>query len=146
MAKQTLNDGETGLVIRGKINDNFTELYARSTGIVAKAKVNFASDGTITLVGATNVASVTRVGAGNFEVTFTSAIPADCVCLMNGRFGDVSSEFPLLILAVDHEAGKGLTTTKFQFHTVDQNTAIDPYSSSRANSWVYFEIKDPTAF
>lgn len=27
MAKQTLNNGETGLVIRGKINDNFTEVY-----------------------------------------------------------------------------------------------------------------------
>lgn len=27
MAKQTLNNGENGLVIRGKINDNFTEVY-----------------------------------------------------------------------------------------------------------------------
>ena len=27
MARQTLNNGESGLVIRGKINDNFTELY-----------------------------------------------------------------------------------------------------------------------
>jgi len=27
MAKQTINDGEDGLVVRGKINDNFTELY-----------------------------------------------------------------------------------------------------------------------
>jgi len=27
MAKATLNNGESGLIIRGKINDNFTELY-----------------------------------------------------------------------------------------------------------------------
>jgi len=27
MAKQTLNNSESGLVIRGKINDNFTEIY-----------------------------------------------------------------------------------------------------------------------
>ncbi len=27
MAKQTINNGESGLVVRGKINDNFTELY-----------------------------------------------------------------------------------------------------------------------
>jgi hypothetical protein len=27
MAKQTINNEETGLVVRGKINDNFTELY-----------------------------------------------------------------------------------------------------------------------
>lgn len=30
MAKQTLNNGESGSVIRGKINDNFTELYAKT--------------------------------------------------------------------------------------------------------------------
>lgn len=28
MAQQTINNGETGLVVRGKINSNFTELYA----------------------------------------------------------------------------------------------------------------------
>lgn len=28
MAQQTIDNGETGLVVRGKINDNFTELYA----------------------------------------------------------------------------------------------------------------------
>ncbi len=27
MAKQTINNGESGLIVRGKINDNFTELY-----------------------------------------------------------------------------------------------------------------------
>lgn len=27
MAKQTINNGESGLVVRGKINDNFTEVY-----------------------------------------------------------------------------------------------------------------------
>lgn len=30
MAKQTVNNGESGLIVRGKINDNFTELYNRS--------------------------------------------------------------------------------------------------------------------
>jgi len=29
MAKQTINDAETGLVVRTKLNDNFTELYQR---------------------------------------------------------------------------------------------------------------------
>lgn len=28
MAQQTINNGESGLVVRGKINDNFTEVYA----------------------------------------------------------------------------------------------------------------------
>lgn len=30
MAKQTINNGESGLIVRGKINDNFTDLYDRS--------------------------------------------------------------------------------------------------------------------
>lgn len=30
MPQQTINNGETGLVVRGKINDNFTELYGLS--------------------------------------------------------------------------------------------------------------------
>jgi hypothetical protein len=29
MAKQTINDGESGSVVRGKINANFTEMYDR---------------------------------------------------------------------------------------------------------------------
>lgn len=33
MAQQTLNNGEQGSSIRGKINDNFTELYARIDNI-----------------------------------------------------------------------------------------------------------------
>jgi len=33
MAIETINNGETGLVVRGKINDNFTEL---NTGKVSK--------------------------------------------------------------------------------------------------------------
>ena len=27
MAKQVINNGESGLVVRTKLNDNFTELY-----------------------------------------------------------------------------------------------------------------------
>lgn len=32
MAKQTINNGETGLQVRTKINDNFTELYNQVDG------------------------------------------------------------------------------------------------------------------
>ena len=34
MAQQTLNNGESGAIIRSKINDNFTELYGASPPIV----------------------------------------------------------------------------------------------------------------
>jgi hypothetical protein len=37
MAQQTLNNGETGLVIRGKINDNFTEVYTLKQAILNTA-------------------------------------------------------------------------------------------------------------
>lgn len=40
MAKQVLNNGESGLIIRGKINDNFTELY---TGKDSVTVANFAA-------------------------------------------------------------------------------------------------------
>ena len=33
MAQQTLNNGESGLVIRNKINDNFTEVYTKQSPV-----------------------------------------------------------------------------------------------------------------
>jgi hypothetical protein len=40
MAKQVINNGESGLIVRGKINDNFTELY---TGKDSVTVANFAA-------------------------------------------------------------------------------------------------------
>lgn len=49
MAKQVLNNGETGLVIRTKINDNYTELYdkdsSQDTDIAGKADINHTHTG-----------------------------------------------------------------------------------------------------
>lgn len=55
MAQETLNNGESGLSIRGKINDNFTELYglvgAESSFSFVNSKDDFpdAVGGVITL-------------------------------------------------------------------------------------------------
>lgn len=40
MAQQTINNGETGLVVRGKINDNFTELYGSNVTPAALTKTD----------------------------------------------------------------------------------------------------------
>lgn len=37
MAQQTINDGETGLVVRGKLNDNFTDVYGKSMHVTMLA-------------------------------------------------------------------------------------------------------------
>lgn len=52
MAKQTLNNGESGSVIRGKINDNFTEVYTAAAD-------KWALTGTSTLTGAVTVVGTT---------------------------------------------------------------------------------------
>lgn len=36
MAKQTINNGETGLIVRGKLNDMFTEVYTDVAANTAK--------------------------------------------------------------------------------------------------------------
>ncbi len=115
-----------------------------SSDVVAKALLQWDSAGVLTIATDENVASVTRLGTGNFTVTFTSAIPADCVVLMHGRFGTVASTAPFMILKVDNNPGLGLTTTDFTFAVSDMNTPADPYTAGRSDSWVYFEIKDPT--
>lgn len=120
-----------------------------AAGLVAKAKVTFDGAGTMTITGATNIASVTRTAAGQYTATFTSPIPAGCICLTSGRFGDVSSENSGLLVTPDRASGKGVTTTTFDFYihaAVIAGTAFDPYDSSHANGWVFFEIKDPTAY
>lgn len=47
MAQQTINNGEAGGVVRGKINDNFTELYADKHSVHAADSVAFTPDGDI---------------------------------------------------------------------------------------------------
>jgi hypothetical protein len=48
MAQQTLNNGETGLVIRGKINDNFTELYGTDFKVEWFEEIGSGTAGTLT--------------------------------------------------------------------------------------------------
>lgn len=76
MAQQTLNNGETGLVIRDKINENFTELYDSASVSVKEygAVGDGATDDTVALQAAIDAAIAGDFGslyfpAGTYNVT-----------------------------------------------------------------------------
>jgi hypothetical protein len=58
MAKQTINNSETGLVIRGKINDNFTELYSDVTTLASVSSTNYIESLTTSLTSASAVNNI----------------------------------------------------------------------------------------
>ena len=69
MAKQTINNGEDGDVVRGKINSNFTELYARG----------YSACQTFTaVIGSNTINLVTSVANSNYEVLFFSPDGVGC--------------------------------------------------------------------
>lgn len=76
MAQQTINNGESGLIVRGKINSNFTDLYA---GSLTSLSVSTAS-GTVTLNFDTNVVRF-FVGSASFATAKTIAFSNDSVAL-----------------------------------------------------------------
>lgn len=115
--------------------------------IVAKAKVEFSTTGVITLVGAENVASVTRVSAGIYDVVFSNPIPAGCVALISSRFGDVVGAHEAGAPGVDRPPGKNVTTTGFTIVNWSAHLTsgpYDPWDGNNPNSWMYFEVIDPT--
>lgn len=116
-------------------------------GIVAKVKVTFTAAGAMTLVGAENVSSVTRTGAGMYTVNFAKAIPAGCVLhTASGRFGDNNS-FEGMAIGIDRRAGNGISTTaaNLVIHAEMIASALyDPYNGATANSWLYVAFSDPT--
>lgn len=117
-----------------------------SSNVMAKGRIAWTSAGVATVVGGFNVASVTRTSEGHFTVTFTNPVPAGCVVQIGGRFGDTGSN-DAMIVAADRAAGKGVTTTELNFvcQVSNNSGAFDPYAAGTSNSWVYFEIIDPTA-
>lgn len=115
--------------------------------VVAKAKVEFSNTGAMTLVGDENIASVTRTGAGLYTVEFTNPIPAGCVLgATSGRFGDNVSTQEGLLIGLSRLAGEGVTTAeaRLTIHAALVAGLFDPYESASDNSWIYFEIVDPT--
>ena len=58
MAKQTINNAESGLVVRGKINDNFTELYDDVTTLASVSSTNYIESLTTSLTSASAVNNI----------------------------------------------------------------------------------------
>ena len=87
MAKQTINNNESGLSVRTKLNDNFTELYGIDSGVLSGIELQFntkerkytktiTSDQTLSLAVSGNIADsyITLIATG--DGTHTLSFPA----------------------------------------------------------------------
>lgn len=80
MAQQTINNGESGLIVRGKINENFTELYTDKAPLASPTFTGTpaaptAAQGTNT----TQVASTAFVAAADTATLATAQAYTDSV-------------------------------------------------------------------
>lgn len=122
MAKAVLNNGETGSVIRGKINDNFTELYDGKQPIDADL---------------TSWAGVTRAsGYDTFAATPTSANLRALLSDETGTGAAVFAASPTITGTVTF----GATGGDFSLSMKSQaggGTALDIFSTD-ANVWRFY--------
>lgn len=106
MAQQTLNNGETGLVIRTKINDQFTELYGLAVTTITGATSLDAGD-----LGATHVLTgtsadytvdlPTAVGNSGTSIAFKGSSALTKVVTIAGSSGQT----------IDGEASRKISTS-----------------------------------
>ncbi len=95
MAKQTVNNGDSGLDSRNKMNDNFTELYARGYSYTGRKTVT---------AGNMTFALSPSVPDTNYEVTYYSP---DGVGV-----GDATNKGVSSFKAVCNDAGDVIFTVK----------------------------------
>ncbi len=107
MAKQTLNNAESGSVIRGKINDNFTECYAKQDALVSGT--NLKTVNSTSLLGSGDVAISGSVSdgdkvdiVGNLNVTGDEKVV--------GGFDQSSGSFKVASTTVDSACGTSFTS------------------------------------
>jgi anthranilate phosphoribosyltransferase len=67
MAKQTINNTESGLVVRGKINDNFTELYDDVTILASVSSTNYIESLTTSLTSASAVNNIVILSQEEYD-------------------------------------------------------------------------------
>jgi anthranilate phosphoribosyltransferase len=67
MAKQTINNTESGLVVRGKINDNFTELYDDVTTLASVSSTNYIESLTTSLTSASAVNNIVILSQEEYD-------------------------------------------------------------------------------
>jgi len=71
MTQQIINDGESGLVVRGKLNDNFTELYTGKDAVTVNTFADLPDPTTATgqkywVLTSTGVYLINRRNAGSY--------------------------------------------------------------------------------
>jgi hypothetical protein len=107
MTQQTINNGETGLVVRGKINDNFTELYGGVTpqpvGILWEEDFTGASYDTDVIK---QFFSTISHDTANDRLTLTGTNPA--FCLLESALGLVDGVTYTVVIEWDANTGDSL--------------------------------------
>ncbi len=101
MAKQTLNNSESGLIIRGKINDNFTELYTR---FVTPEDYGAVGDGVTNdqaaIQNSINSGYPVFFGRKNYRVTSTITVTDNTKLIGSGASSIISTTSNIRILTV----------------------------------------------
>lgn len=111
MAQQLVQNGESGLVCRTKINENFTELYQGTDGAVGVVGDGIADDtaaiqAALTAAGALATGGVVSLGSGTFKCSTALTVPSRVTLRMgNGRI--VSSATDAVILALGSGSNSG---------------------------------------
>jgi hypothetical protein len=98
-----------------------------------RAWVNF--DGTTTpptIRASGNVSSVTKNGAGDYTVNFTTALPDVNYCSVGGPIGSLSSRFCFLTGSDDAP-----TTTSLRFLSLQTNSPSNPQEPNQLNIAIF---------
>lgn len=124
----------------GGNSTSVTKLVARA--YVAVANPNAAGTA-LTPSDQFNIASIAITGLGRYRVTFTSAIPANCVMLGSATF-DVFSSTAVAMLGIDRHSGFGMGTATMDISVVAGGDTTGGINNGNFDPlWFYFEVRDP---
>lgn len=102
MAQQTINNGETGLSVRTKLNANFTELYAGAAVYVTPEMFGAVGNGSTDDQAAIQAALATGKtvvfdGTKNYRCNTSVTVPTDAVIEGNGAIVSTTSNIHLFV-------------------------------------------------
>ncbi len=173
MAQQTLNNGESGLVIRGKINNNFTEIY---TAVVAPTVISATNPLVFTAASAVDrvqFKTMQSAAYGDYwmtlkETDFGTGPEHDHVMNWgfntNGSGGRINTDNGAMWISMESHFN-GISDDDFEFHCPEvlsrdgtQNIRVLSYNISKNFSnaqgfskingfeWRNFDVADETYF
>lgn len=134
MAQQTIDNGDTGLVARTKINENFTEVYAR-----------WVLTGTSTLTGAVTIAG-TSTNTQTHQFNALGATVTDCFLLDNNTDAAAGAQQYSPFLRWRGRGWKTNATAASQTVDFDAGVTTTQGSSSPTGNWLLRSSIDGGAY